>query len=52
MEDHLDLLCMDVVMMVEIQITPRVLVLVVVMVMEFWMVELEHFMVLGQWVLW
>ena len=42
MEDHLDLLCMDVVMMVEIQITQWGLVLVVGMVKVFWMVELEH----------
>ena len=49
-EDHLNLQGMGVVMMVEIQITPRVLLLVVVMVMEFWMVELEHLVVLGQWV--
>ena len=49
-EDHLNLQGMGVVMMVEIQITPRVLFLVVVMVMEFWMVELEHLVVLGQWV--
>ena len=50
MEDHLNLQGMGVVMMVEIQITPRVLLLVVGMVMEFWMVELEHLVVLGQWV--
>ena len=46
-EDHLDPQCMDVVMKVEIQITPWVVILVVVMVMEFWMVELEHLVVLG-----
>ena len=44
-EDHLDLQCMGLVRMVEIQITPRVLVLVGMMVMEFWKVELEHLVV-------
>ena len=48
MEDHLDLGQNVVVMWEETQIAPLVQFWVMVMVMKFWMVELEHLVELGQ----